>query len=343
MTHPSWGGPGVSQANLVRILGVGGLPLYVRREVAVIHQHLANNLPKLRQPGAPALSSSGGYNKRYISGTTTWSNHAWALAVDYNAATNPYSRNGTTDFKVAETRALCHSLDFMRWGWDYSGKKDAMHFEWIGSPSQAAITTQRLLGETVVDSKAFSVGAHGDKVIELELRLNLLGLGNFTPDGGFDATTAKAVLAFQKLAFPNDPKAQDGIAGKNTLAALEHWPLRLTPVIPNKGFSAELSAGQTLYPGQTVISENKKYTLAMQTDGNVVLYSSSGVVWSTGIRGTHFSMQTDGNAVLYLTDSAITRPVWQTNTAGIGLDPYFAVQNDGNLVVYGTRAYWSTR
>ena len=341
MAHSSWGGPGVGQGNLTRILGVPGIPLYVHREVGTIHQYLANNLKKLRQPGAPSLNSSGGYVKRYIAGTKVWSNHSWALATDYNAPTNPYSRNGSTDFKVAETRRVCASLEGMRWGWDYAGKKDAMHFEWITSRVHAAQVTDRLLRSVTVDSNAFTVDSSGAKVREIELKLKMLGYGGFSADDKFDAATSKAVVEFQKLAFPNKPVEQDGIVGKNTLSALEFWPLKLEPA-PAKTYVNEFPAGETLLPGQTLVSANKKNTLALQTDGNLVLYGPSGATWSTGISGNILAMQADGNCVLYLSDGIQSVPVWHTNTSGAGIEMRLALQDDGNLVMYGTRAFWST-
>src|SRR4051794_5271825 len=35
----------------------------------------------------------GGYNCRYISGTTEWSLHAWGAAIDTNSATNPVGKD----------------------------------------------------------------------------------------------------------------------------------------------------------------------------------------------------------------------------------------------------------
>jgi hypothetical protein len=75
------------------------------------------------------------------------------------------------------------------------------------------------------------------------------------------------------------------------------------------------------------------YKFIFQSDGNVVLYNSSGVpLWATGTEGSGvnlFSIQADGNVVLY--DGS--RPVWASDTSG-SPGNRFVVQADGNVAVY---------
>lgn len=84
------------------------------------------------------------------------------------------------------------------------------------------------------------------------------------------------------------------------------------------------------------------YKLELQTDGNLVLYNTSGrPIWATGTvgRGAKFNVQVDGNAVLY---DASNQVLWATDTnSNPGI--IFAVQTDGNLVVYTSdrRPIWS--
>lgn len=94
--------------------------------------------------------------------------------------------------------------------------------------------------------------------------------------------------------------------------------------------------------GQIVHSENARYRLAMQTDGNLVLYRNDDAVrWSTATsQGGSFSiMQGDGNFVLYNPNGY---PLWHTVTGG-NPGAILAVQNDGNLVVYSSagKALWA--
>ena len=99
-----------------------------------------------------------------------------------------------------------------------------------------------------------------------------------------------------------------------------------------------------LYPGQNIATADRNYWLALQTDGNLVLYSAKkGAVWSTGTSNKEVSflaLQTDGNLVLY---SADYRPIWASNTDGRDVQRLI-VQPDGNLVLYRANGtpVWAT-
>ena len=104
-----------------------------------------------------------------------------------------------------------------------------------------------------------------------------------------------------------------------------------------------IQPGHGLARGESVQSCGGKYDLAMQTDGNLVLYEKGkGALWASGTYGTDgFAaiMQTDGNLVVYGSHSD---PLWSSRTNGHpGSD--LAVQTDGNVVVYdGSRALWDS-
>lgn len=89
---------------------------------------------------------SWGWAYRPIRGRSTgWSNHASGCAIDLNAPAHPIGKANT--FTAAERRRI-HAIliDFpgIRWGGDYAGRPDDMHFEWIGTPADAARLTERL-------------------------------------------------------------------------------------------------------------------------------------------------------------------------------------------------------
>ena len=193
-----------------------------------------------------------------------------------------------------------------------------------------------------MSSGAFTVGSKGDKIRELELKLKMIGFGGFTIDDRFDERTKDAVLAFQKKAFPSQPKEWDGIVGAKTLKELEFWPLNL-PVSFGHNYVRELPALNQLLPGQRLISADSKHSLVLQPDGNLVLYSAGNPTWSTGVRGNRAVMQGDGNFVLYLSDGITTVPVWHTNTAKKAGSSRLVLQDDGNLVMYGQIAVWNTK
>jgi hypothetical protein len=105
----------------------------------------------------------------------------------------------------------------------------------------------------------------------------------------------------------------------------------------------QLTSGQTLTAGQSLISRNVVSMLIMQGDGNLVLYSGGRPVWSSGTYGrgaTHALMQGDGNLVLYTAGNV---PIWATNTFGHN-NSSLVMQDDGNLVIYSSTSVplWAT-
>ncbi|MER6381647.1 hypothetical protein [Streptomyces sp. NPDC001250] len=108
-----------------------------------------------------------------------------------------------------------------------------------------------------------------------------------------------------------------------------------------------LQPGRKLTSGQRLSSAN--ITLSMGSDGNLVAYlktngtSGSGpAIWSTGTSGhsgAYAYMQSDGNLVVY---SSTGTALWSSHTSGHS-GAYFLVQDDGNLVVYSSTgsALWS--
>jgi hypothetical protein len=98
---------------------------------------------------------------------------------------------------------------------------------------------------------------------------------------------------------------------------------------------ASLSPGRSLFRGAAMRSNDGRFTLWMQADGNLVLYDGRNgtqkAIWVRGgLRAYRLSNQHDGNLVLY--DQA-DRPLWASNTSGKG-DSTLWLQEDGNLVLY---------
>ena len=105
-----------------------------------------------------------------------------------------------------------------------------------------------------------------------------------------------------------------------------------------------LRAGQSLYVGQMLVSQNGNFQLVLQPDGNLVLYQVSPTLalWSSQTAGQPSSelvMQPDGNLVLY--DQATPPNVlWNSQTYGHE-GAFLLLQDDGNLVVYTEIPCWS--
>jgi hypothetical protein len=100
-----------------------------------------------------------------------------------------------------------------------------------------------------------------------------------------------------------------------------------------------MHAGESLHPGDSRTSSNGEYSLHYQGDGNLVLYrNSDGVpLWNTGTFGNpgEVAMQGDGNLVVY---NAAGQPVWSSGTASHP-GAWLAVQSDSNLVLYDPYGY----
>jgi hypothetical protein len=114
-------------------------------------------------------------------------------------------------------------------------------------------------------------------------------------------------------------------------------PQQSGPVVTSAP-AAAMHGGDSLGPGDDIVSPNGHYKLVMQADGNLVLYHDGDAIWSTGSKGAGASlaMQTDGNLVIYNNGAT-----WSSNTAdfpGAELD----LQDDGNLVIYHAgHAIWT--
>lgn len=87
-----------------------------------------------------------GYAPRNVRGSSAVSNHASATAVDVNATRHPLSAVGTfSREQVDEIHQILAEVDnVVRWGGDYSGRKDEMHFEIVGTLTQVQRVADRL-------------------------------------------------------------------------------------------------------------------------------------------------------------------------------------------------------
>ena len=88
-----------------------------------------------------------GYAERPIRGSsTTLSNHASGTAMDLNATRHPMGVRGTfTPAQAAAIRAQLRTYDgCIRWGGDYTGRPDEMHFEINRPPADVSALARRL-------------------------------------------------------------------------------------------------------------------------------------------------------------------------------------------------------
>ena len=87
-----------------------------------------------------------GYAHRNVRGSEAVSNHASGTAIDLNATRHPLAvRDTFTPEQSAEIRRILAEVDnVVRWGGDYRGRADEMHFEIVGSQEEVAAVAARL-------------------------------------------------------------------------------------------------------------------------------------------------------------------------------------------------------
>ncbi len=104
-----------------------------------------------------------------------------------------------------------------------------------------------------------------------------------------------------------------------------------------------LGPDEWLFADQSITSADGRFTLIMQSDGNLVLYQNGvGPLWATDTLGSgadRLVMQSDGNLVVYTPNDG---PVWASGT--VGESSILKLQDDGNMVIYrgSGGAVWAT-
>ena len=123
--------PGTTRRLTVRNGPAGDLLLWV-----------AGQFDKLVEDIEQGILDDWGYAERPIRGGTELSNHASGTAIDLNATSHPLATDPTSNFSKAEIDAI-HAIvgrtqGCVRWGGDYSGRKDGMHFEIVRDEAACA-------------------------------------------------------------------------------------------------------------------------------------------------------------------------------------------------------------
>lgn len=181
-------------------------------------------VPRANSPGA---WETGAFNCRKITNGTGFSLHAYGIAADINARTNPFGSRLITDMPLAMVAAIKgiktrDGLDVFRWGGDYQTVKDAMHYEVVASPEEMArgIDRDSVIAEPpdLADPRTWPRLRRSDRGPTVKRLNELLAAAGF-PDANasvFGANTVTAVLAYQASRH----LSVDGIVGLQTWTAL---------------------------------------------------------------------------------------------------------------------------
>jgi hypothetical protein len=108
-----------------------------------------------------------------------------------------------------------------------------------------------------------------------------------------------------------------------------------------------LGSGAALNPSDAITSPNGWYMLTYQSDGNIVVYQGSTVVWAGNCWSTCNNwgaagvarMQGDGNFIVFNSSGDM---VWMSATVSSGA--FLALRDDGQIAIYATNGnrLWSS-
>lgn len=184
---------------------------------------------------------SWGWAVRAVRGQTTgYSNHASATAIDYNAPAHPLGATNTwSPQEISRIHKILGDMNgIIRWGQDYSGRKDGMHFEIIkGSAAVVAVAARiklRLMpGQKPKWQPRQAKAVHFGKIQEQFLIAAGAQKGSIVRNNG----VGRIQEALNKVLDGPD-MAVDGYVGKNTLRAWGRWEKRVDgtgrPRVPDR-------------------------------------------------------------------------------------------------------------
>ena len=116
-------------------------------DVSVVLLHFARWYDQHIEP--LTKSDTGGYNPRNIIGSSVLSNHASGTAEDLRWNKHPLGKVGT--FTPGQKAKIENQLGYydgvIRWGGNYTGRKDEMHFEINKGPSAVGVIADKIRAE----------------------------------------------------------------------------------------------------------------------------------------------------------------------------------------------------
>ncbi|HVY46673.1 MAG TPA: phage tail tip lysozyme, partial [Minicystis sp.] len=205
------------------------------------------------------------------------------------------------------------------------------------------------------DNAAWYASTRGESVYSLNLQLEFIWYELTTFGYGYSSLRAATNVTAATLAFQDDFEICGACDASNRIAHAEAALAQFggdaqpppegppTAVPPAPSGCGTIEPGQGLVAGTSFASCDGRFTLAMQTDGNLVVYRGGSAMWATGTngRGGYVAvMQGDGNFVVYGKHSDA---LWDSHTNG-SAGARLVMQDDGNLVVYASNgaALWAS-
>lgn len=149
----------------------------------------------------------------------------------------------------------------------------------------------------------------------------------------------------QSEVIPSDPvptsTATSMATATSTANQANPAPVSPSPPPPPPATCGRMLMGNSLMPGQSLVSCDGTSQAVFQTDGNFVVYHNGVAKWSTKTYNKPanlVTLQVDGNLVVYQSGKAL----WNSNTFRAGGSFVLVMQDDTNLVIMdATGPIWS--
>lgn len=217
--------------------GTDGVRVSLRKgDVSVVLLYLLEQYHRFVEP--LRKEDTGGYNPRSIVGAYTLSNHASGTAVDTRWQKHPIGRRNTfTPEQERTIRKILIDLNgVVRWGGNYRGRPDEMHFEVIGSPAEVKRVADRIRSGEIggprvkpvtpkpvvknfpaYPGKPLEKGMENNKHVAIfQAKMKARGWKRMKADGDFGDITKDLVTQFQR----EKGLKTDGIVGPKTWKAI---------------------------------------------------------------------------------------------------------------------------
>lgn len=177
-----------------------------------------------------------GYAERPIRGATALSNHASGTAIDLNATRWSLGSLPSVNLNAGQIQRVRQIVSatqgVVRWGGDYSGRKDPMHFEINNGRSEADCATalSKLRGNAAptVITGAWTSGTYcqygdkGDRVSNLQKFMTRVfpKYNTYTATGLYGDQTKAGIAQFQKNSGITGGGSDGTIVGPQTMSKL---------------------------------------------------------------------------------------------------------------------------
>jgi hypothetical protein len=182
------------------VLGVEFPNGWLRGDVDVVFTYLIGRLHREVEP----IDNGGcwGYFVKNIEGSSSISNHASGTAIDYNAPAHPMGSRNT--YSAADRTRIHKILDdlggVVRWGGDYSGRPDDIHFEIDDDAAAVKRAADRIRGEDMADATVVGFSNSARDVLKAEATEGSVGYkGGGLPTWPGMPTSPNFLNAFTRL------------------------------------------------------------------------------------------------------------------------------------------------